>query len=997
MLEARLLLGLFFATALVFWLTPVAIRVAARLNFYDKPIGYKGHSAPTPYLGGAPVVLAFVAVLAVLTSDWQRTLPLAGGVMVLWALGTLDDRRTVSPGLRVAVEAAFAALLFAVGNGWNLGGPPVLGLVVTIVWVVGVVNALNLFDNMDGAASSIALVISAGVAVTAAVQGDGWLAIAAAGLAGACLGFLPHNLAKPARIFLGDGGSMPIGFALAVLVMMAAADRGPAWQTLAMGLLLVGVPALDTCLVIVSRTRRGISVLQGGRDHLTHRTYQRLQTTRAVAFALGAMQALLAILALFASRESSEVLLLVVLLYLAGAAATIAVLDRGAERTIPPHAAANRVTSRWLQPRAAILAVLGLGAGISPFLGGYYDQTKWAPIGIGLIVLLTALGVARAASLSRPAVVAVASLAGLGLLAVISSGSAGSATSAVVNGNRYVVYAAFLALVLMLARDRSSAVVVLGGFTLGAIVVGVVDLARALDGDIDQLFIGGRLNGPLGYINGQGSFFLLAVWPSFALAAQTRRRWLAGGGLAAATLFVGLAAMAQSRGVVLAAVVSLIAVMVLVPGRLRRAAALSVIAGAIAVVAPDLIAVFDSATPPASISVNAVHDAAVALIVASIIAGAVWMVALQAERLLRVRSERAVGTLRIGIATLFALAAVATFTLLALKSEQIGNEVRRQYHAFVHLDRTQGGESTTGRLASGGGNRYDYWRIAARVWEDDPVTGIGGGNYPQPYYRMRSTTEAILQPHSIELQTLAELGLIGGLLLVVLLGVVAVGVARARAPARRSDTDLALLVTCVGTITAWSVHTSVDWIHLLPGVTAVPLIAIAVLLRPAATGAAEPTAATSRPAWLQWRRLAVAGFAAVALTLAATSLTRQALGDWFRERAKNELASSPGEALKWADRSLRLDPDAPSTYYVKAAAIARFGAGPQAVRVLEAAIEREPGNFLTYALLGDLYARQGKTALAKRAYAAALVRNPREPSLLELADSPAPSPQRPVR
>src|SRR5215208_7187031 len=122
MLETRLFLGLGFATALVFWGTPVAIRVAARLNFYDRPAGYKGHSAPTPYLGGAPVVLAFVAVLAILTSDWQRTLPVAGGVLLLWALGTLDDKRTVAPGLRVAVEAALATALYAAGDGWHLGG-----------------------------------------------------------------------------------------------------------------------------------------------------------------------------------------------------------------------------------------------------------------------------------------------------------------------------------------------------------------------------------------------------------------------------------------------------------------------------------------------------------------------------------------------------------------------------------------------------------------------------------------------------------------------------------------------------------------------------------------------------------------------------------------------------------------------------------------------------------------------------------------------------------
>src|SRR3954451_3622775 len=130
MIETRILLGLGFATALVFWGTPVAIRVAARLNFYDRPTGYKGHTAPTPYLGGAPVVLAFVAVLAILTSDWQRTLPVAGGAIALLGLGTLDDKRSVSPLVRVLSESLLAAILYAAGDGWELGGSAAVGLIV---------------------------------------------------------------------------------------------------------------------------------------------------------------------------------------------------------------------------------------------------------------------------------------------------------------------------------------------------------------------------------------------------------------------------------------------------------------------------------------------------------------------------------------------------------------------------------------------------------------------------------------------------------------------------------------------------------------------------------------------------------------------------------------------------------------------------------------------------------------------------------------------------
>jgi UDP-GlcNAc:undecaprenyl-phosphate GlcNAc-1-phosphate transferase len=628
--ETRLFLGFSAAMALVFWGTPVAIRVASRLNFYDEPTGYKAHGAPTPYLGGAPVVIAFMAVLAILTNDWERTLPLAVGVIVLWALGTLDDRHTVSPAVRVTAEAGLAALLYLAGAGWDLGASPAVELAVTVVWVVALVNALNLFDNMDGAASSIALAISGGVVAAGVLAGDAWLAVAAAGLCGACFGFLPHNLARPARIFLGDGGSMPLGFAVAALVMIAAQGSEPAWQALALGVLLVGVPVLDTCLVMVSRSRRGVSILTAGRDHLTHRTLHRLRTTRAVAFALGSVQALLATLGLFASRQGSALLVIAVLVYLVGAATAIVVLDRRSP-TATTDAAPTATNSRTLarpRPEHAVLAVLGLGAGLSPFLGGFYAQTVWAPIGLSLLVLVTAVAIAGPAQFTRPRVVALAGLAGLGALGALSAAWADSGTSAVVAGNRYLTYAAFLALVLMLVRDARGAVTLLGAFALGAVGVACADLARMLGGDLGRLFVGGRLNEPLGYVNGQGCFFLLAAWPCIALAEQRRARWLAGLALGGATLLLGLAFMAQSRGVVLAAAVSAVAVLALAGGRRRRIAALAMIAAGLGAAAPDLIEVFNSAGALARVPRGAAIEAARTLALVSNAVGLGWWVAL---------------------------------------------------------------------------------------------------------------------------------------------------------------------------------------------------------------------------------------------------------------------------------------------------------------------------------------------------------------------------------
>ena len=918
-LEARLLVGLMLAMAIAYAATPVAIRIAAHFDFYDVPAGYKGHRTPTPYLGGAAVVTAFVVVVLAFTSQPRQTLPVLGGVLVLLAVGTLDDRRLVPPLQRVAVEVGLAGVLWAADLGWSLGVGPAVDLLATVVWVVAVVNAFNLFDNMDGASSTMAGVVAGTVAVLGLVQSDVWLVATGAALCGACLGFLPHNLSRPsARIFLGDGGSMPIGFAIAALVMIGASTAAAEWQALVMGLLLVGVPALDTCLVVVSRRRRGISILTGGRDHLTHRTRARMSTVRASVAALGAGQALLAALALVAVQGGPKALVPVVLLYLAAMATVIAVLDTGGREegaaaegagavegagadAVPgadavaggdADAGAGRGSFRRrlavhgaALPGLAVTTALGVAFGLSPFASGFYSSSIWAPAGLGLLVVLTAALIAGPVRLPRRAIIATAAIAALALLSLVSALWTDSIEQAVVEGNRLLIYAAGLALLVVLLRSDRAALIAFGAFTAGAVAVAGWVLAGMLRGD-EALFLLGRLHEPLGYINGQANFFVLAVWPCIALAEQRRGgalgAALAGLGLAGATLFAGLAVLGQSRGAILAAALSVIVVLALLPGRLRRIVALLVAGACLVPASPALLDVYrDGATD------DRLHAAAVAVVLAALAAGVVWGLLVGLEERGRASGLRPRRVVAIGVAALAVLAAAVAVA----SAGRITNFVDDQYTAFVTLGEpaaviaTQG-EASSSRLATGAGNRYDYWRVAVDAWREHPLAGIGAGGYDKPYFANRTTTEDIRQPHSLPLQVLTETGIAGALLLATALLVIATGAWRRIRVGRREPAVLA----AVGVVTAWFVHAGVDWMHLLPGLTGVALLGAAVLLRPPGgdgDAAAERQAedcgrALGLGARRSWQaRLLPALLVAVAITVAALSLSRQSLSELY--------------------------------------------------------------------------------------------------------------------
>jgi UDP-GlcNAc:undecaprenyl-phosphate GlcNAc-1-phosphate transferase len=274
-------------------MTPVAIAIARRTGFFDLPAGYKGHKKPTPYLGGTAIIVGIIASVALVRGTESVHGTIIIGAIAIWLMGTIDDKVNLPISLRTLVEAGIAVLLWATGRGWGVFHYAPADLALTVVWVVGVMNAFNLMDNMDGAAASMAAVSSAGAGAMALISGDYVLAPLCFAVSGACCGFLPRNLAKPARIFMGDGGSLLLGL-LVARVTMAAVTRnylGPSGVIVAA--LLVGLVILDTTLVSISRTRAGRSIFTGGRDHLTHRLSRILETPRRVALTLAGTQLLL--------------------------------------------------------------------------------------------------------------------------------------------------------------------------------------------------------------------------------------------------------------------------------------------------------------------------------------------------------------------------------------------------------------------------------------------------------------------------------------------------------------------------------------------------------------------------------------------------------------------------------------------------------------------------------------------------------------------------------
>jgi tetratricopeptide (TPR) repeat protein len=639
------------------------------------------------------------------------------------------------------------------------------------------------------------------------------------------------------------------------------------------------------------------------------------------------------------------------------------------------------------------LLLLGLGAGLSPFFFAYYDPSVWVPIGLGLVAVSAVAAVARPVRPSGPAALALGGVLGLGVWSLVSTAWAESVENAVVSGNRWLAYGVLLLLMLVLLRSERRSALLLGAAGLGVSAVAISVLVRLLGGNPGTLFLGARLNSPLGYINGEGCLFVVGFWLCFA-AAEAKRAPVAALAVGMATLMACLAILTQSRGTALAMFAALIVVVAVVPGRTPRIYGLLVVASAVAFAAPDLLHLYDNASA-GLVSVKAGHIAGRAALLAAVGAGLAWgLLTLGWETIISRRpwASRA----RTTGSWLLMIPIVIALVVAVGSARRIDHSARNQWHAFTDLaaPSVNGGATSASqsRLLSGAGNRYDYWRIAWRVWREHPVLGVGAGNYARSYYQQRATTEDIDQPHSVELQALSELGVVGALLLASFLGGIGWGIARMRPAAGRSPLSRALMVGAVGAVVAWLAQTSVDWMHLLPGLTAIAIAGAAVLVRSQSPQSAAAISGYSQLGkTLASRPTLALGASAVLVTLvvAGASLSRQGLAEIYRTRAQRELNARPAAAITDANRSLKIDSDAMETYYVKAAALARFDQASAAQTVLRQALQHEPNNFVTWTLLGDISLRERRIGAAKRNYDRAHALNPRDLTLRALTANPS--------
>jgi UDP-GlcNAc:undecaprenyl-phosphate GlcNAc-1-phosphate transferase len=294
-------------------LTPVMRRIAIATDVVDRPnSSHKSHKRPVPYLGGVAIIIGIITIsysTSLISNFTSATFWLAtsvlGPALALGLIGLWDDIKNLPPLPRFIAQSVAgvftASVLIITDNVGNPTGSAIFDSLITVIWVVGICNSINFFDNLDGGAAGTVAISSIALAYLA-LSGDQYLIAALSTVtAGATLGFLVWNK-SPAKIYMGDAGALFLGVLLATLTVRFEPNTQSQLSSYLIPIFLLAIPILDTTVAVSSRIRRHLSPFQGGQDHLSHRLIRAGYSRRAAALSLWGLSALFAIISVLISQ-----------------------------------------------------------------------------------------------------------------------------------------------------------------------------------------------------------------------------------------------------------------------------------------------------------------------------------------------------------------------------------------------------------------------------------------------------------------------------------------------------------------------------------------------------------------------------------------------------------------------------------------------------------------------------------------------------------------------
>ncbi len=630
-----------------------------------------------------------------------------------------------------------------------------------------------------------------------------------------------------------------------------------------------------------------------------------------------------------------------------------------------------------------------------------YPLTHWAP---GGLIVLALLGIAlcfvglRVAEIPMAVKIALGCLAAYTVLSFLSILWAGVPGDAWEGANRTLLYLLVFALFALWPQRGRSAMLLLGVWTvasigLAAFVALHVNAAAHSAARLQALLPGGRLTYPSGYANANAAQWLIAFWPALLLAREARLHWSVRGLFAGgAVLLAEVALLSVSRGSLYATPVMLVLVFALLPGRARTFALLVPVAAGIGAAVPSVLRVGERLEHGQS-AASAIHTATTATFVAALAVGLVVAAGAAIEGRLAL-SESSAGRVRRGVG---AIAIATLVVVLAGGLAAAGNPVTRARHAWDTFKSEKGyaANSTGNRLTSGlGSTRYDFYRVALDEFVAHPLVGIGADNFQEQYLVHGRSEETPKYPHSVELRTLTETGLIGALLAVVGLGAALVA---GRQALRGSDRlGRAVAAAALAGFAYWVVHGSFDWFWEFAGLgapafamlglacglaprrgPAVPL-GVRQTVTPPTAEMASVASARSRRRVLNLRRPGIVAGAIVAL-VAAASLAAPWLSQLEVESAARVWARAPATAYARLNDAARLNPLSDEPYVVAGNIALRFGDLSHADREFALALRRTPGDAYATLELGAIASARGDRSSALALLERAVRLNPREP------------------